>query len=34
LMRDDANVESPWTQFQQNLGRKLFKGRATTPAKG
>ena len=28
LMRDDANVESPWTQYHQGLGRKLFKGRA------
>ena len=27
LMRDDANIESAWTQYQQNLGRKLFKGR-------
>jgi len=28
LMRDDANLDSPWTQYHQNLGRKLFKGRA------
>jgi len=28
LMRDDANLDSPWTQYYQNLGRKLFKGRA------
>src|SRR5215831_1707666 len=27
LMRDDANLDSPWTQYHQNLGRKLFKGR-------
>ena len=27
LMRDDANVDSPWTAYNQNLGRKLFKGR-------
>jgi len=27
LMRDDANMDSPWTQYHQNLGRKLFKGR-------
>lgn len=26
LMRDDANVESSWTQYHQSLGRKLFKG--------
>ena len=26
LMRDDANVDSPWTQYHQGLGRKLFKG--------
>ncbi len=25
-MRDDPNVESPWTLFNQNLGRKLYKG--------
>ncbi len=28
LMRDDANLDSSWTQYQQNLGRKLFKGRS------
>jgi 3'-5' exoribonuclease len=28
LMRDDPNVESPWTNFHQSLGRKLFKGEA------
>ncbi len=28
LMRDDANLDSPWTQYHQGLGRKLFKGRA------
>ncbi len=28
LMRDDANLDSAWTQYQQNLGRKLFKGRS------
>jgi 3'-5' exoribonuclease len=27
LMRDDANFDSPWTQYHQGLGRKLFKGR-------
>ncbi len=26
LMRDDANMDSNWTQFQHNLGRKLYKG--------
>jgi 3'-5' exoribonuclease len=26
LMRDDVNVDSAWTPFQANLGRKLFKG--------
>ncbi len=28
LMRDDPNVDSPWTNFNQPLGRKLFKGEA------
>jgi 3'-5' exoribonuclease len=26
LMRDDANLDSAWTQFHHNLNRKLFKG--------
>lgn len=26
LMRNDPNVSSCWTNFHQNLGRKLFKG--------
>lgn len=26
LIRDDANVDSAWTQFHPNLSRKLFKG--------
>jgi 3'-5' exoribonuclease len=26
LMRDDPNVESSWTNYNQALGRKLFKG--------
>lgn len=26
LLRDDPNVDSPWTNFNTNLGRKLFKG--------
>ncbi len=25
-LRDDPNVDSPWTNFNSNLGRKLFKG--------
>ena len=25
-MRDDPNVESAWTHYNQNLGRKLYKG--------
>ena len=29
LMRDDPNVESKWTNFHHNLGRKLFKGAAS-----
>jgi 3'-5' exoribonuclease len=28
LMREDPNVDSPWTHYHANLGRKLFKGRA------
>ena len=27
LLRDDPNVDSPWTAFYPNLDRKLFKGR-------
>ncbi len=26
LMRADPNVDSPWTHYHPNLGRKLFKG--------
>jgi 3'-5' exoribonuclease len=26
LMASDSNTDSPWTQFQHNLGRKLYKG--------
>jgi 3'-5' exoribonuclease len=26
LLRDDPNVDSPWTAFNANLDRKLFKG--------
>ncbi len=29
LMRDDANVDSAWTAYQPNLGRKLYKGQAS-----
>jgi 3'-5' exoribonuclease len=25
LMRDDPNVDSPWTHYHANIGRKLFK---------
>jgi 3'-5' exoribonuclease len=28
LMRDDANVDSPWTAYHQSLSRKLYKGQA------
>jgi 3'-5' exoribonuclease len=28
-LRDDPNVDSPWTGFNPNLGRKLFKGSPT-----
>jgi 3'-5' exoribonuclease len=28
LMKEDPNVDSPWTTFQANLDRKLFKGQA------
>jgi 3'-5' exoribonuclease len=27
LLRDDPNVDSPWTAFYANLDRKLFKGK-------
>ena len=27
LLRDDANVDSPWTAFHPNIERKLFKGK-------
>jgi len=29
LLRDDPNVDSPWTNFNANLGRKLYKGHDT-----
>ena len=31
LMRDDPNVESGWTNFHHNLGRKLYKGEPERP---
>jgi 3'-5' exoribonuclease len=31
LLRDDPNVDSPWTSFHPNLERKLFKGAAAKP---
>lgn len=33
LMRDDPNVESGWTNFHHNLGRKLFKGEGDRPSR-
>jgi 3'-5' exoribonuclease len=29
LLRDDANVDSRWTQYHPNIGRKLYKGEQT-----
>ena len=34
LIRDDANLDSSWTQFHQNLSRKLFKGAAAAEVGG
>ncbi|MCC7086659.1 MAG: HD domain-containing protein [Pirellulales bacterium] len=34
LMRDDANLDSPWTQYHQSLGRKLYKGNVKEPGGG
>jgi 3'-5' exoribonuclease len=34
LIRDDANLDSSWTQFHHNLNRKLFKGAITRSANG
>ncbi|MGA2622151.1 MAG: OB-fold nucleic acid binding domain-containing protein [Thermoguttaceae bacterium] len=31
LLRDDPNVDSPWTGFYANLDRKLFKGKGGKP---
>jgi 3'-5' exoribonuclease len=31
LLRDDPNVDSPWTAFYPNLDRKLFKGKKVGP---
>lgn len=32
LLREDPNVDSPWTHYHANIGRKLFKGRASEHA--
>jgi 3'-5' exoribonuclease len=32
LIRDDANLDSSWTQFHPNLSRKLFKGAGSNGA--
>jgi 3'-5' exoribonuclease len=32
LMREDPNVDSPWTTYHPNLERKLFKGRKSEGA--
>jgi 3'-5' exoribonuclease len=32
LMDEDANLDSSWTPYHAGLGRKLFKGQATSPA--
>ena len=29
LLRDDPNVDSPWTAYYPNLDRKLFKGQGS-----
>ncbi len=34
LMRDDPNVDSAWTAYQPNLGRKLYKGQASVQSGG
>jgi len=34
LMRDDPSVDSRWTHYNVNLGRKLYKGDATVRAEG
>ncbi|MBS0210172.1 MAG: HD domain-containing protein [Planctomycetes bacterium] len=34
LMRDDPNLDSPWTSFNQALARKLFKGAPTEDNNG
>ncbi|MEX2138161.1 MAG: HD domain-containing protein [Pirellulales bacterium] len=34
LIRDDANLDSSWTQFHHNLNRKLFKGAVARSANG
>ncbi|OHB69672.1 MAG: CMP-binding protein [Planctomycetes bacterium RBG_13_63_9] len=30
LIRDDPNVDSPWTHYHANISRKLFKGEGST----
>ena len=34
LIRDDANLDSSWTQYHPNLSRKLFKGAASPSVNG
>ncbi len=31
-LRNDPNVDSPWTHYNQNMGRKLFKGYSSDEA--
>jgi 3'-5' exoribonuclease len=33
-LRDDPNIGSPWTNFNPNLGRKLFKGHDSVKKEG
>ena len=33
-MRDDPNVESPWTSFNHSLGRKAVQGQMPEPRRG
>ena len=33
-LRDDPNVDSPWTHYNPNLGRKLYKGGGETRDEG
>ena len=34
LMQEDPNVDSPWTMYNANLERKLFKGQVAEGGKG